>query len=257
MGVGPVDQVGDFVGVAGHGRFVSRTGQRLSDVFEFAGVVVDGQHPRPVAARAAVLVACEAVRAVGGMKCEREPAAQPRPVALCPDPAAVGLDDPLADGQAQPQVLAPVLALGVMVLLEQAPESVRSESPAVVRDGDLHGLAVDPCLDVDDRLVMAVAGGVGQQVVEHLHDAARVGNDQRQVRLQIDTHRLVAARACERVAGLVHQPGQLGRLGIHRQRARLNLHHVDQVREQASHVVGLLVDYPGELVHLGPVQRGA
>ena len=65
-----------------------------------------------------------------------------------------------------------------------------------------------------------------------------------------------AASAQERVPGLVHQSGHLRGLGDDRQGAGLDAPRIQQVADQAAHVIGLLVDDPEELEHLGRVQGG-
>ena len=107
----------------------------------------------------------------------------------------------------------------------------------------------------DGRRLMAVAGRVGEQVADELHDAPPVGHHQRQVRGQVDADDVLCARALEGGAGLVDQPGQVLWLGGHREGAGLDPHDVDEVCEQLAHVVGLLVDDPEELVHLCGVKR--
>ena len=104
-----------------------------------------------------------------------------------------------------------------------------------------------------------VAGGVGEQVVEHLHQALPVGHDPGQVGRQVDADGVSPAAADERPAGLVHQRGNLRGLGRDRQRAGVDAPGVEQVADQAVHAVGLLVDDAEELRHLGRAEdtRGA
>ena len=64
-----------------------------------------------------------------------------------------------------------------------------------------------------------------------------------------------SAAAQERVPGLVDQRGHVGGLGVHRQRARLDAPHVQQIADQAVHVVGLLLDDPEELPRLRRVHH--
>ena len=100
-----------------------------------------------------------------------------------------------------------------------------------------------------------VPGGVGEKVVQDLHDAPPVGQHPGQVRREVDLDGVPAAAIQERVPGLLHQAGQRRRLGGDRQRARLDAPRIQQVADQAAHVVGLLVDDPEELKHLGRLRR--
>ena len=93
------------------------------------------------------------------------------------------------------------------------------------------------------------------EVVEDLHDALPVGHHARQVRRQVDANGVPPAAAQEGAAGLVHQARHLRGLGSDRERAGLDAPRVQQVADQAPHVVGLLVDDPEELQHLGRVER--
>ena len=58
-------------------------------------------------------------------------------------------------------------------------------------------------------------GGVGEEVVEHLHDAPPLGHDPGQVRRQVDEHGVRAAAPQERVSRPVHQRGYLPGLWPH------------------------------------------
>ena len=99
-----------------------------------------------------------------------------------------------------------------------------------------------------------VPGGVGEQVVQHLHDAPPVGHRGRQVRRQVDRHAVPAAAAQEGVPGPLHQARDLRRFGGYRERARVDAPDIEQVADQAAHVIGLLVDDAEELAHLGRVE---
>ena len=65
---------------------------------------------------------------------------------------------------------------------------------------------------------------------------------------------MAAAAAEEGVAGLFHQVGDVGRLRGHREGAGVDPPGIQQVADQAAHVVGLVVDDAEELPHLGRVQ---
>ena len=62
------------------------------------------------------------------------------------------------------------------------------------------------------------------------------------------------AAAQEGVPGPVHQARDLRRFGGYRERARVDAPDIQQVADQAAHVVGLLVDDAEELAHLGRVE---
>ena len=67
------------------------------------------------------------------------------------------------------------------------------------------------------------------------------------------------AAAQEGVPGPVHQVRDLRRFGAYRKRARVDAPDIEQVADEAAHVIGLLVDDAEELAHLGRVElrRGA
>ena len=96
-----------------------------------------------------------------------------------------------------------------------------------------------------------MAGRVREEVVQHLHNALAVGHCPRQVRREVEEDGVPASAAQEGGAGPVHQRGHVHRLGRDRERARLDAPRVQEVRDQAAHVVGLPVDDAEELEHLG------
>ena len=182
---------------------------------------------------------------------EGEARAEADAAALGPDAPPLGLDQALADGEAQPAAEAarPVPSGGVFT--EQLAELVRRDAPALVGDRDRHLQPLARRRDPDGRGVRRVARGVGEQVVEHLHQALPVGHDPGQVGRQVDADGVSPAAADERAAGLVHQRGELGGLGRDRERAGVDTPGVEQVADQAVHAVGLLVNDAEELRHLG------
>ena len=64
-----------------------------------------------------------------------------------------------------------------------------------------------------------------------------------------------AASAQEGLPGLLHQARHVRRLGGDRQRARLDVPRIQQVADQAAHLIGLLGDDPEKLEHLGRARR--
>ena len=190
---------------------------------------------------------------------EGEPRPQARPVTLGPYPAPVGLHDPLADGQAQARprdVPSPVLAVDAGELPEQVRQPLGGYPSALVRDGDRHVVSLPHGGHPDGRRLVGMPGRVGEEVVQHLDDAPPVRHDQRQLRREVDAEVVPAPSALEPAPGLVHQGRHVRRRGGHRQLARLDARHVEQVADQVAHVVGLLADDAKELEHLGGVQVG-
>ena len=72
-----------------------------------------------------------------------------------------------------------------------------------------------------------VAGGVGEQVAEHLDDTGAVGNHARQVRRLVDGHVVARAAGQERAARRVDERARVGRLGIDRQGAGVDVADVE------------------------------
>ena len=99
-----------------------------------------------------------------------------------------------------------------------------------------------------------VPGRVGQEVGQYLDDAAAVGHHPGQIRRQVDPDGVPAFSTQEHVPGLFHQPGHLRGLGADRQRARLDATRIQQIVDQAVHVIGLVIDDAEELLHYGRVR---
>ena len=96
-----------------------------------------------------------------------------------------------------------------------------------------------------------MARGVRQQVAQHLLDALAVGHDARQVRRQVDQHRVAPTAGEEGGARPIDQRRHLGGLGRNRERAGVDAPGVEQLGDQANHAVGLPVDDADELARLG------
>ena len=94
-------------------------------------------------------------------------------------------------------------------------------------------------------------GRVRQQVAEHLDDALRVGHRAGEVRREIDREGVAAPAGQEGGPGLVDQRGDARGLGVDGERARLDAPRVEEVGDEAVHMVGLGVDDADELEHLG------
>ena len=108
--------------------------------------------------------------------------------------------------------------------------------------------------DPNGRRLGSVPRRVGEEVVEHLHDAPPVGHHGGQAGGQVDQDGVTPAAAQERGSRPLHQNRHLRGLGRDRERARLDAPRVEQVADQASHVPGLLDDDAVELAHLGRVE---
>ena len=176
--------------------------------------------------------------------------------ALRADAPAVRLDEPLRDGE--PEAVARRHARpAAAVLAEQVRQQLgRHPAPLVGdRDGDVHVLAHGPHPD-RGRLGLRVPRGVGEQVVEHLHDAPAIGHHGRQLRREVDEDGVPAAAAEERAARPLDQGGHLRGLRRDRERARVDAPRVEQVADETGHVAGLLGDDAEELAHLGRVELG-
>ena len=163
----------------------------------------------------------------------------------------MGFDQSLRDGQAQ---AGPALEAAPGVLAEQMRQLLRRHAPALVGDRDGHVDAVAHGRDPDGGGLGSVAGGVGEKIVENLDDALPVGQDPGEVQRQVDEDGVPAAAAEEGVAGLVHQDSQRHRLGRYRQSSGLDAARVQQVADQAVHVIGLLVDDAEKLAHHGRIR---
>ena len=95
--------------------------------------------------------------------------------------------------------------------------------------------------------------GVGEEVVEHLHDAPPVGHHRRKVRRQVDGDGVPPSPARERRACPLDEGADLLGPGVHEERARADARRVHQVGDQPVHAVGLLLDDAQELAQLRPV----
>ena len=94
--------------------------------------------------------------------------------------------------------------------------------------------------------------GVGEEVVEHLHDAPAVGHRAWQAGGKVDDDAVPPVAAEEGIPRPLHQLGHLRGLGRDRERARIDAARVEQVTDEAPHVVGLLDDDAVELAHPRP-----
>ena len=250
--------------VAGHEHDVTRIGERVANVSQRLRVVVDHEDARrlvPRPERPPPAVAGDrrraAARLLGHRNREDEPRALSVAAALGPDASSVRLHQTLADGEPQ---AAPDPALAVPggdpgVLPEQVRQPLRRNAQAFVadRNRDMHPVAGSG--DPDGGRVGRVPGGVGEEVVQHLHDAPPVGHHPGKLRCEVDEDVVPPAAAQERVSRPVHQGGHLRGLGRHRERARVDAPRVQQIADEPAHVVGLLDDDAEELAHLRPVQR--
>ena len=175
--------------------------------------------------------------------------------ALGPDAAAVRLDESLRDGE--PEAVPRRRALPCAgVLAEQVRQRLGRHPASLVgdRDGDVRVLAHGR--HPDRGRLGSMPRGVGQEVVEHLHDAPAVGHHGGQPRRQVDEDGVPAAAAEERAARPLDQGGRLRGLGGDRERARVDAPRIEQVADEAAHVGALLGDDAVQFAHLGRVELG-
>ena len=109
--------------------------------------------------------------------------------------------------------------------------------------------------DPDARGLRGVPGGVGEEVVQHLHDAPPVGHRARQADGKVHHDAVPTAAADEGIPRPLHQLGQLRGLRRDRERARVDAARIEKVADQAPHVARLRDDDAVELAHLGRVER--
>ena len=160
------------------------------------------------------------------------------------------LHQTLADGEPQPAADAGLAVAGGLVLAEQPRQALRRNAPALVRDRDRDMHAIARRRDPDRCILRAVTGGVGEQVVQHLHDAPPVRHHAGEVRRQVDENVVPAVAGKERDPRLLDQLAHLGGLRRDRERAAVDPPGVEQVPDQPAHAVGLLVDDAEELPRL-------
>ena len=100
--------------IAGHQRLKARLGECITHVVQRLRVVVHDQdtyrfEPCRGRTRSAPISAGHGAGLLGHREREREPGALARPAAFGANAPAVGLDQPLADGQAEPGATRPGL----------------------------------------------------------------------------------------------------------------------------------------------------
>ena len=213
-----------------------------------------GSGPGPVAE------ALNASATAGTVKVNRVPSPCPPLSARIRPP--VRLHYSFADGQAQAfpsYTPAQVLAVDPGVLPEEVGQALCGYASPLVRDGDGDVHVLHRCAHSDGGLIGRILGRVGEKVGQDLRQALSIRPDPGQVRREVDLDAVPRAAAQERLSCLVHQGRQIRGYGCDRQRARLDPRHVEKVADQAPHVIGLLVDDPEELEHLGGIdgRRGA
>ena len=251
-----LQQIGEIMVVAGDQRGVAGTEQCVAHEPQHLRVIVHDQDTRPFfgfswrCAQTAL-----GVGFASGVLRQRhrkgKPRALARPGALDPNASAMCFDQPLANGEPQSTSHAALCVAGVAVLSEQVRHAFRRQPPALVRDRDRDVRAVGLGGDPDRSALRGVLGGVGKQVVQHLHDASPIRHHPGQIRRQFDEHRVPAAAQEERGPRLLDQLAHLRGLGRHRERAAVDPPHVEQVPDQPAHAIGLLVDDSEKLPRLG------
>ena len=190
----------------------------------------------------------------------RDGEGEPRPLAgtaaLGADAPAMRFHQPLADGEPETAADAAlrIVDADAGVLAEQVRKLLGRDAPALVldRNRDMHPVA--DRLDADGGALARVPRGVGEEIVQHLHDAPPVGHHRGQVGREVDAHVVAAAAGEERVPCAVHQRGHLGGLRRDREGARIDAPGIEEVADEGAHVVGLLDDDAAERAHLRPVE---
>ena len=129
-------------GSAGDQGRVARVGERVANMAQRVRVVVDDEDGHRVRRRTAPAGAARAGAGVGRpghRDREGDASAEAHAPALGPDASAMGLDQALADGQAEPAADPALPVPGGGVLAEQLPEVLRRDAPALIghRDRDV------------------------------------------------------------------------------------------------------------------------
>ena len=109
--------------------------------------------------------------------------------------------------------------------------------------------------DPDRRRLRGVPRGVGDEVAEDLHDAPAVRQHPGQTGRQVHEDGVPAAAAHERAARRLHELGHLHGLRRDRELAGPDASRVEQITDQAAHVIGPLGDDAEELAQLGRIER--
>ena len=188
---------------------------------------------------------------------ERELRAQARSVAVGPHPSSVRLYDALADGKAQTGTLH--LALAVLAgdgrkLPEKVGQAISGDPSAFIGDGNTHIAIFPHGGEADGSGRFGVAGGVGKKVIQHLDDATPIRHDPRQPRREINLDSTPPPTAQKGVSRLIDEADHVRRFRRDRERAGLDLCHVNQVADQVPHAIGLVVDDSVELSHFHRVE---
>ena len=136
-------------------------------------------------------------RLAGERQREGEACAPTKPGALGPDAPAMRLDQPPADGESEPGVVATGRP---GVLVKKACHALGWNPPPLVHDRHRHMHTVVGRLQPDWRGRRRMPRGVGQQVGQQLLDALAVGHRTRQIKRQVDAHRVPPAAREEGVA---------------------------------------------------------
>ena len=95
-----------------------------------------------------------------------------------------------------------------MVLLEQVEDLIEHlwrDAHALVLDPDSHRRIIFESLERDARFLVAVLGGIGQQVRDYLREPGRVGVDEQAMRRNVD--RQCLALLFEQWADHLDRPG--------------------------------------------------
>ena len=207
-----------------------------------------GRSPLPPALLSARPVPCRIGCRLVDRQREGEPRALAGATALGPDTPAVRFDQALANRE--PQSTPGAILPGVAVLAEQARQALGRDPPALVGHGDCNVHAVGLRGDPDRRSLGRVTRGIGEQIVQHLHDTSPIRQYAGKLRRKVDKHGVPAVTGQERGTGLLDQLAHLGWFRRHGQRTGGDAPRIEQIGDQGAHAVRLFVDDAEELAGL-------
>jgi len=169
-------------------------------------------------------------------------------VALCPDGAAVLLDDGAADGEAEAgsAFLASVGGLDLLEAIEDGVEFVGGDAAAFVADFEQDGIGGGLGLDADGGGGGGELDGVGEEVGEDLEDAIAVAVEVEGVGagaggwfLEDDVDGSVVGHAGHGVGGLLDEVAEGAAAELEWGAAGLHTFEVEDVVDEADEAVGV------------------
>src|SRR5687767_9427899 len=187
---------------------------------------------------------------------KREVERAPAPfLALHPDAPAVGLDDELAERQAEPRA-ADARDVGCPDLLELPEDQLvvlRRNAWAIVRHGEEHSITIFSHREVQRHGVRGMRQGILDQIADHALDERAVGVEHRGVISDVDGRR--RAVLLEAVLPLVHDLGEQRsrreRIEVEGQCGLLDAADLEQVLDQREQIFRLGLGIPERLLLVG------